>query len=89
MEHLIPACVRIMFIVCKRAEEIRPLLGTDTHSEEGQSGNEENETPTPQRQGNCPRKGGSGAQCIRLLKRTHETQTKPEKQLSRLEKGSK
>lgn len=48
MEHLIPACVRTVFIVCKRAEEIRPLLGTDTHSEEGQSGNEENENRTPE-----------------------------------------
>lgn len=47
-----------VFTICKGAQEIKPLLGTYTHSEEQQSGSNENENPTPQRQDNCPRRGG-------------------------------
>lgn len=53
-----------MFTIYRRTEEIRPLLGTHTHSEEGQGGNEN------LRQGNCPRSRGFMA----LLNRTEEAQ---------------
>lgn len=53
-----------VFTVCKRTEEIRPLLGTHTHSEEGQSGREENENP--------PLKGKATAQKQRVQYGTAE-----------------
>lgn len=62
--------VGTVFTICKGAQEIKPLLGTYTHSEKQQSGSNENENPTPK--GKTTAQEGEGS--MQHSVRTHVTQ---------------